>query len=138
MKLTLGQAARTAKRSKGSISRALNSGTLAGTKLESGRWQIDPAELSRWVEANPSRNRSENRNDTPFEPPGNDGPVKIGMLRDQLDQLAAERDRERDQLLGQIEDLRQRLDGSEAERRQLNAILTDQRHRRGLWERLFG
>ena len=41
-------------------------------------------------------------------------------------------------LRDQIEDLRQRLDGSEAERRQLNAVLTDRRHRRGLWERLFG
>lgn len=134
MKLTLGQAAKTAKRSKGSISRALNSGTLAGTKLESGRWQIDPAELSRWMQANPSRNRSENRNDTP----GNGTSAEIGMLRDQLEWLAAERDRERDQLLDQIEDLRQRLDGSEAERRQLNAVLTDRRHRHGLWARLFG
>jgi uncharacterized coiled-coil DUF342 family protein len=107
---------------------------LAGTKLESGRWQIDPAELSRWMQANPSRNRSENRNDTP----GSGAAVEVGMLRDQLERLAAERDRERDQLLDQIEDLRQRLDGSEAERRQLNAVLTDRRHRRGLWERLFG
>ena len=90
------------------------------------------------MEANPSRNRSENRNDTPHEPPGNGASGEIGMLRDQIERMAAERDRERDQLLDQIEDLRQRLDGSEAERRQLNAVLTDRRHRRGLWERLFG
>lgn len=90
------------------------------------------------MQANPSRNRSENHNGTPREPSGTDASVEIGMLRDQLDRLAAERDRERDQLLDQIEDLRQRLDGSEAERRQLNAILTDRRQRRGLWERLFG
>ena len=138
MKLTLGKAARTAGRSKGSISRALNSGSLAGAKAESGWWQIDPAELSRWMEANPSRNRSENRNDTPHEPPENGVSGEIGMLRDQIERMATERDRERDQLLDQIEDLRRRLDGSEAERRQLNAVLTDRRDRRRLWERLFG
>jgi len=94
------------------------------------------------MEVNPSRKRSENRNETPhetlYEPPGNAPSVEVGMLRDQLERLAAERDRERGQLLDQIEDLRQRLDGSEADRRQLSAALTDQRHRRGLWERLFG
>ena len=48
------------------------------------------------------------------------------------------RNRERDQPLDQIENLRQRLDGSEAARRRLNAALTNRRSRRGLWKRLFG
>ena len=133
MELSLGQAAKTAGRSKGTLSKALNSGTLSGIKAESGRWRIDPAELSRWMQANPFRNRSENRKETPES-----GAVdEAGILRDQMERLAAERDRERGLLLDQIEDLRRRLDGSEAERRQLNTVLTDRR-RRGLWARLFG
>jgi len=64
------------------------------------------------------------------------------MLREQIDAMTAERDRERSQLVDQIEDLRARLDGAEAERGRLNALLTDQRERktkssqRGFWRRL--
>jgi hypothetical protein len=45
--LTLGQAARTAKRGKTTIQKALKNGTLSGTRDPSGRWLIDPAELHR-------------------------------------------------------------------------------------------
>jgi hypothetical protein len=45
--LTLGQAAKTAKRGKATIQRALKNGTLSGTRNPSGRWLIDPAELHR-------------------------------------------------------------------------------------------
>ena len=138
MKLTLGQAAKTAGRSKGTLSRALNSGTIAGTKGENGRWRIDPAELSRWMDANPVPKRSENRNGTPHETPGNGTSSEVTMLREQIGRLTAERDRERGQLVDQIEDLRRRLDGAEAERTKLQAVLTDQRGRRGLWARLLG
>ncbi len=44
--------------------------------------------------------------------------------------MNVERDRERGQLVDQIEDLRARLDGAEAERVRLNALLTDQREKR--------
>ena len=54
MKLTLGQAAKTAKRSKGTLSKALNSGGISAEKDDKGRWQIDPSELSRWMSANPT------------------------------------------------------------------------------------
>jgi len=138
MQLTLGRAAKTAGRSKGTISRALNSGAMVGIK-DGERWRIDPAELSRWMQANPSRERSENRNATHVEPSGNDSSAEAGVLRERIERLAEERERERSQLLDQIEDLRRRLDGAEAERRQLNAVLTDRKaERHGLWERLFG
>lgn len=58
--------------------------------------------------------------------------------------MTAERDRERGQLVDQIEDLRTRLDGAEAERTRLNALLTDQREistasvKRGFWGRVLG
>ena len=137
MELTLGQAARTAGRSKGTVSRALSSGAMTGTK-DGDRWRIDPAELSRWMQANPSRKRLENRLETPVQPPVDTAASESGMLREQLGRLEGERERERGQLLDQIEDLRRRLDAAEAERTKLNAVLTDQRRPRGLWERLFG
>ncbi len=70
--------------------------------------------------------------------------VEVKMLREQIDAMTVERDRERGQLVDQIEDLRARLDGAEAERVRLNAFLTDQRNkaetseRRGFWGRMLG
>ena len=138
MKLTLGQAAKTASRSKGTLSKALNSGEISGNKDESGRWRIDPAELSRWMQAHPLPKRAEDRKRPRQETPADGAAVEAGMLREQFERLVAERDRERRQLVDQIENLRRRLDGAEAERVKLNAVLTDQRYRRGLWGRLFG
>ena len=126
MKLTLGQAAKTAKRSKGTLSKALNSGGISAEKDDKGRWQIDPSELSRWMSTNPFPNGVENQEETHMETHENSAlSVEIKMLREQIDTMKAERDRERDQLVDQIEDLRTRLDGAEAERVRLNALLTD-------------
>lgn len=145
MKLTLGQAAKTAKRSKGTLSKALNSGGISAEKDDKGRWQIDPSELSRWVSANPFPNGRENQLETLEETHENSAlGVEVKMLRERIDAMDAERDRERGQLVDQIEDLRARLDGAEAERVRLNAILTDQRDpkkstaKRGFWARLAG
>jgi len=145
MKLTLGQAAKTAKRSKGTLSKALNSGGISAEKDDKGRWQIDPSELSRWMSANPFPNGLENQSETPEETHENSVlGVEVKMLRERIEAMTAERDRERGQLVDQIEDLRARLDGAEAERVRLNALLTDQRERgsepskRGLWRRLWG
>jgi hypothetical protein len=145
MKLTLGQAAKTAKRSKGTLSKALNSGGISAEKDDKGRWQIDPSELSRWMSANPFPNSLENQSETPEETHENSVlGVEVKMLRERIDAMTTERDRERGQLVDQIEDLRARLDGAEAERVRLNALLTDQREkgaapiRRSFWGRLVG
>lgn len=145
MKLTLGQAAKAAKRSKGTLSKALNSGGISAQKDDKGRWQIDPAELSRWMSANPFPNGLENQDEIPFETQENSAlGVEVKMLRERIDAMTAERDRERGQLVDQIEDLRARLDGAEAERVRLNALLTDQREKpaepakRGWLARLVG
>jgi len=145
MKLTLGQAAKTTKRSKGTLSKALNSGGISAEKDDKGRWQIDPSELSRWMSANPFPNSLENQHETPEETHENSAlGVEVKMLRERIDAMTAERDRERDQLIDQIEDLRTRLDEAGGERQRLNALLTDQRAkltvdpRKGLWARLFG
>jgi transposase len=145
MKLTLGQAAKTAKRSKGTLSKALNSGGISAEKDEKGRWQIDPSELSRWMSANPFPNSRENQYETPDGTYENSAlGVEAKMLRERIDAMTAERDRERGQLVDQIEDLRARLDGAEAERTRLNALLTDQREgfkttdKRAFWRRFLG
>jgi|TARA_R110002124_G_scaffold48144_2_gene142401 transposase len=145
MKLTLGQAAKAAKRSKGTLSKALNSGGISAEKDDKGRWQIDPSELSRWMSANPFQNGAENQYETPLETHENSAlNVEVKMLRERIDTMTAERDRERGQLVDQIEDLRARLDGAEAERVRLNALLTDQREKteapakRSFWARLVG
>ncbi|MCB1357791.1 MAG: hypothetical protein KDK53_15290 [Maritimibacter sp.] len=145
MKLTLGQAAKTAKRSKGTLSKALNSGGISAEKDDKGRWQIDPSELSRWMSANPFSNGSESQDKTPLETQENSAlNVEVKMLRERIDAMTAERDRERGQLVDQIEDLRVRLDGAETERVRLNALLTDQREKvevpvkRSFWSRLVG
>lgn len=143
MKLTLGQAAKTAKRSKGTLSKALNSGGISAAKDDKGRWQIDPSELSRWMSANPFPNSLQNQSEAPKETHENSVlGVEVKMLRERIDAMTAERDRERGQLVDQIEDLRTRLDSAETERGRLNALLTDQRKReaeppkRSLWARL--
>lgn len=144
MKLTLGQAAKTAKRSKGTLSKALNSGGISAEKDDKGRWQIDPSELSRWMSANPFPNSLKNQLETPEETHENSAlGVEVKMLRERIDAMTAERDRERGQLVDQIEDLRARLDGAESERARLNALLTDQREKsetqikRSFWGRLL-
>lgn len=130
MKLTLGQAAKTANRSKGTLSKALNSGRISAEKDDKGRWQIDPSELSRWMSANPFPNSRENQYETQEETHENGAlGVEVKMLRERIDVMIAERDRERGQLVDQIEDLRARLDGAEAERVRLNALLTDRREK---------
>lgn len=47
MKYTAGQAAKATGVSKATITRALHSGKISGTKDENGAWSIDPAELHR-------------------------------------------------------------------------------------------
>lgn len=145
MKLTLGQAAKVAKRSKGTLSKALTSGSISAQKDDKGRWQIDPSELSRWMDANPFPNGLENQEETDEKTPNNGALwVEVKMLREQIEALRQERDRERGQLVDQIEDLRTRLDGAESERVRLNALLTDQREKpgeqpkRGLLARILG
>jgi len=149
MKITLGQAAKEAKRSKGTISKALKNGQLSGGKITKNgieTWQIDPSELQRWMEVNPIKNTTKVQNTTPLETPKNSigNSVlsgEVDALRQQLATADLERTRERDQLTDRIESLQRMLDDEKSERRQLTALLTDQRdnsQRKGFWARLVG
>jgi excisionase family DNA binding protein len=132
---TLGEAAKQAGLSKPTVSKAISSGRLSAEKQPDGSYRIQPAELFRVYPPETRGNRSE-RSDVDGE---------ITLLRERVVLLTAEREREREQLTDQIQDLRQRLDAeaearrAEAEeRRKLTALLTDQRERkprRRWWQR---
>lgn len=149
MKLTLGQAAKHAGRAKGTLSKALTNGQISAEKDDKGRWQIDPSELQRWMEANPLPNTTENHDATPLEMPQNPNgnsalATEVKMLREQMAKLDTMHERERQTLADQIEDLKIEAERRSREHMQALAVLTDQREKaaeppkRGLWARLTG
>jgi len=134
MKLTLGQAAKHASRAKGTMSKALQSGQISAEKDDKGRWQIDPSELQRWMDANPLLNASESQYATPMETQEN--PIgksalstEVKMLREQMDKLEAMHERERQTLVSQVEDLKVEAERRSREHMQALAVLTDQREK---------
>lgn len=142
MKLTLGQAAKYASRAKGTMSKALKSGQISAEKDDKGRWQIEPSELQRWIDANPLLNTSENQFATPTEtqenPIGNSVlSTEVKMLREQMGKLEAMHERERQTLVGQVEDLKVEAERRSREHMQALAVLTDQREKAAKPRRRF-
>jgi hypothetical protein len=136
MSYSLKQAATATGKSKPTILRAIQSGKISAEKDALGEWQIEPAELHRVYPPVSVRNVSDETvwNDTQQT----DSPVETALLRAEVEQmrerfasLGIDRERERREASDTITDLRQRLDQSEQERRdvnrQLTALLTDQR-----------
>lgn len=149
MKLTLGQAAKHAGRAKGTLSKALTNRQISAEKDDRGRWQIDPSELNRWMEANPLPNTTENQDTTPSATPENTNgnsalEVEVKMLREQMADIRSMNERERQTLVDQIEDLKTEAERRSREHMQALAVLTDQREKpedqpkRGFWARLTG
>jgi excisionase family DNA binding protein len=138
MSYTLGEAAKATGKSKMTIQRAIKSGRMSASRRDDDTYDIDPSELHRVF---PSVTTAEP--DT-----GNKGRDDISddmavlrlelKVRDEkIAALQAEREREREQLTDQIDDLRRRLDTEGEERRKLTALLTDQRplpKRRRWWQ----
>jgi excisionase family DNA binding protein len=133
---TLGEAAKQAGVSKPTISKAIKTGRISAEKQEDGSYRIQPAELFR-VYPPETRSNGLHRSEFVERETGNDNRLvedEIAVLRERLALFTTEREREREQLSDQIEDLRRRLDAeAEArrlegeERRKLTALLTDQR-----------
>ena len=135
MYYTLGEAAKRTGLSKPTVQRAIKSGKLSASRNDDGSYSIDPAELERVYTVLPvtsDANGHMKQDETPIETVGLQ--VELAVLREKLSSASIEREREREILNRQIEDLQRRLD-SEAEarrqegeeRRKLTAILTDQR-----------
>ena len=116
MTYTLNQAAKHAQKSKGTLSKAIANGRISAKKNADGSYEIDPSELGRWlstVSTATPKTSSETHSTTSSESSVN---TEIALLRERL----ADKD-------DVIDDLRQRLDQSDEERRRLTALLTDQR-----------
>lgn len=151
MSYTLGQAAQATGKSKMTIQRVIKKGVISANKAESGEWEIDPAELHRifpLITKSDTPDRLMIQDDTPSDTRALQREIEV---RDEKIRLIEEQtDRERRQFEETINDLRQRLDQSEEERRktqaQLTALLTDQRPKeelppppppQGFWKRLW-
>jgi HAMP domain-containing protein len=147
-KLSANRAAKEASIAKKTLLDAISSGRLTATKNDKGHWEIDPSELFRAYPKTgfsevekPHKTQTENHLKTnelsALE-------IEVKMLREQLERIDNERDRERSQLTDQIEALKELAERQSADHRQALAALTDQRGRpseqprRGLWARLMG
>lgn len=135
MSYSLKQAAEAAGKSKPTILRAIQKGTITATRDHNAEWQIEPAELHRVFPPVPLHNDTEDapRNDTQhpissFEMGLLSG--EIEQLRERLATMQADREAERRTHADMIADLRRRLDTSDDERRaaqnRVAALLTDQ------------
>jgi hypothetical protein len=127
MGYSLTEAATASGKSRMTIQRAIKSGKLSASRRDDESYDIDPSELHRvfpLVSVFEAKNDNKVRDDI-----ANDISLLQAALKIRDEKIAvieAEREREREQLTGQIDDLRRRLDTEGEERRKLTAILTDQ------------
>jgi hypothetical protein len=127
MGYSLADAATASGKSKMTIQRAIKSGKLSASRRDDESYDIDPSELHRVfppVSVLEAKNDNKVRDDIP-----NDITVlqlELKVRDEKIALIEAEREREREQLTGQIDDLRHRLDSEGEERRKLTALLTDQ------------
>lgn len=142
--LTLGQAAKVCGWSKAALSKAIKSGKMSVYSKTKSGFQLDPAEVLR-VFPKKTETSSSEQSATPNKYSRNSAvSSEVDALRQQVSTAELERTREREQLTDRIESLQQMLTDEKSERRQLTALLSDQREkgvepqRRGFWARLRG
>ena len=138
--LTLGQAAEMCGWSKGAISKAIKSGKMSVHEKTKAGFQLDPAEVLRVFPKKAETSLNE-QSETPEKHSRNSVvSAEVNALRQQISTAELERTREREQLTDRIESLQQMLADEKSERRQLTALLSDQRERvnQNLWIRIFG
>lgn len=110
--LTLGQAAKEVGKSKTALTNAIKSGRMSATKLDSGQYSIDPAELFRVYSPVDHKLDSQGARQLTPEVDAN-SPIEANLLRDLVEQIKSERD-----------DLRRRLDEAESSRQRMESELT--------------
>lgn len=142
--LTLGQAAEMCGWSKGALSKAIKSGQMSVHAKTKAGFQLDPAEVLR-VFPKKTETQDNEQLETLQKHSGNSVlSAEVEALRQQIATAELERTREREQLTDRIENLQQMLADEKSERRQLTALLSDQREkgaepqRKGFWARLRG
>lgn len=142
--LTLGQAAEMCGWSKGAISKAIKSGKMSVHDKTKAGFQLDPAEVLRVFPKKTETLPNEQLETSEKHSVNSSVSTEVNALRQQIATAELERTREREQLTDRIESLQQMLADEKSERRQLTALLSDQReksaepHRRGFWARLRG
>jgi hypothetical protein len=119
MTMTLNEAAKSCRKAKGTVLKAIKDGRLSAPKDAQGRYEIDPSELHRVF---------------PLTTTDHENRIEIERLRAEL--KAANTLSEN--MAETVADLRERLDREGEERRQLTAMLTDQRTGQGAKRGLFG
>ena len=138
--LTLGQAAEMCGWSKGAISKAIKSGKLSVHKKTKAGFQLDPAEVLRVFPKKTETTHNEQSETLDKHSVNSAVSAEVNALRQQITTAELERTREREQLTDRIDSLQQMLADEKSERRQLTALLSDQRHkdayqqRKRLWK----
>lgn len=131
MTMTLNEAAKSCHKAKGTVLKAIKEGRLSAPKDDKGRYRIDPSELHR-VFPLTTTDQSKKPELTPIA--DHENRIEIERLRAEL--KAAQTLTEN--MAETVADLRDRLDREGEERRQLTAMLTDQRTGQGAKRGLFG
>lgn len=162
MTYTLREAAEATGKSKPTILRAIQKGTISAKRDDHNEWQIEPAELHRVYP--PVTVRTDTETDTRNDTQHPNSSFETGMLAGELEQLRErltamnmDREQERRTHADMVADLRARLNAADDERRaaqsRVAALLTDQRDKAevkatpppvapqpevvpGLWDRL--
>lgn len=131
--LSLGQAAEACGRAKSTVSKALKSGDLSYVEKTRKGYKIDPSELFRVFPKKGSETPQVEQLETQKETLENSAlQARLEVMEQRLSDAGKT-----------IEDLRTRLDAEGSERRQLTAMITDQRSavheapRRGWLSKLF-
>lgn len=144
-KLSLNKAAKEAGIAKSTLLEAIRNNRMSAPKNDKGHYEIDPAELFRVFPKTSSTEQAEPKPTTPENPPETSAlEIEVKMLREQIDRMDKDSERERDQMADQIANLRETIERQSADHRQALAALTDQRGnvpeqpKRGLWARLTG
>lgn len=145
--LTRKEAEEATGKSRATISRYVKEGKLSVAKKNGqGHNLFDPSELQRVFGdlTLPAHDTASNETQKDAETHSTSAVMQEKIELEKLKSEKAAYERERQQLIGQIDDLRQRLDSESEERRktqtQLTVLLTDERKRprRGFFKRLFG
>lgn len=131
MTMTLNEAAKSCRKAKGTVLKAIKEGLLSAPKDANGRYEIDPSELHR-VFSLTTLDQSEKPTLTSTSDYENR--IEIERLRAELKAANALSEN----MSETVADLRERLDREGEERRQLTAMLTDQRTGQGAKRGLFG
>lgn len=144
IKLSLNKAAKEAGIAKSTLLDAIRSGRMSAPKNEKGHYDIDPSELFRVFPKTSSTKTEEPISNEHKNSKENSAlAVEVKMLREQINLMQDNGERERSHLEKQITNLQEQLERQSADHRQALAVLQDQRpqaeeKRKGFFKRMVG